>query len=230
MKAKHPKLCEEAEELYVQLYKKYPEKRDLTKTAEFLAATTNYSTFTDLYRHRYKMKKINQKKKHTTGTTKMILQIPLMSPNNTSTFSQGDNASMSSNDEALSIPEDTYNASMSSNDEALSIPEDTYNASMSSNDEALSIPEDTYNALVEELLKDPELHNVFNEMLDKTPHQQDVDEIIRQLELTQPEPDRNSEESPMTQQYNEFMDEIDAILPELEKQSPLESELEQLGW
>ena len=200
MKAKHPKLCEEAEELYVQLNKKYPEKRDLTKTSEFLTATTNYSTFTDLYRHRYKMKKINQKEKHTPETTEMVLQIPLMSANdiNMSTSSQGDNASMSSND-----------------------------------DEALSIPEDTYNMLVEELLKDPELHNVFNDMKDNTPHhkhQQDVDEIIRQLGLTQAEPDRNSEESPMTQQYKEFMDEIDAILPELEKQSPLESELEQLGW
>ena len=201
MKAKYPKQYEEAEELYEQLNQRYPEKRDLTKTSEFLSATTNYSTFTDLYRHRYKMKKTNQKEKRTPETTEMVLQIPLMTANDIdmSTSSQGHNASMSANDD----------------------------------EESLSIPEDTYNTLVEELLKDPELRNVFNDMTDNTPHhnhQQDVDEIIRQLGLTQAEPDRNSEESPMTQQYNEFMDEIDAILPELEKQSPLESELEQLGW
>ena len=227
MKANYPKQFGEAEELYEQLNKKYPEKRDLTKTSEFLTATTKHSTFTDLYRHRYKVKKTSQKEKHTPETTEMVLQIPLMAANDITTSSQGDNASMSSNnDEALSIPEDTYNM--------LTTSSQGDNASMSTNnDEALSIPEDTYNMLVEDLLKDPELRNVFNDMTDSHDtqrHQQDADEIIRQFGLTQAEPDRNGEKSPMTQLYNEFMDEIDAILPELEKQSPLESELEQLGW
>ena len=227
MKAKHPDLYQEAEQLYEQLNERYPEKRDLTKTLEFLNYTTQYFTFTDLYRDRYKKKKATPKEKVTPETqtsTEMVLEIPLMSSDdaNKTTSRQEDD------------------------------------------DQAICIPEDTYNMLVDELTRDPQLYNVFNDMTDNTlRHQQDVDEIIRQFGLTQAEQssvesptmsrqldelmgeiddilpeleegltqaDQSSVESPMSRQLDELRDEIDDILPEPEEQSRLEIELEQLGW
>ena len=226
MKAKHPDLYQEAEQLYEQLNEKYPEKRDLTKTSEFLIYTTQYSTFTDLYRDRYKKKKATPKEKvtpETQASTEMVLEIPLMSSDdvNKTTYRQEDD------------------------------------------DQPFCIPEDTYNMLVDELRRDPDLHNVFKDMTDNTlRHQQDVDEIIRQFGLTQADQscvenpmsrqldelmgeiadilpeleegltqaDQSSVESPMSRQLDELRDEIDDVLPEPEEQSRLENELELLGW
>ena len=207
MKNKYPDEYKEAEQFYQSLDLKYQNKRDLTKTTDFLHLTTGYHTFVELYRARAeetRKQKISQET-HATGDT-MSLEIQL-----------------------------------TSND-------DVNNAIHSQKvNESLCIPEDTYNALVNELAKDPQLYDMFNDILDTSAqpqqlvqttqdftlspqYQQEVDEIIHQLGLTQ---DRQTDaivQSPMSQQIDEILNELDDILPELMEQTPLEQELEQLGY
>ena len=78
VKTKHPEVYQDAERIYQMLDKRYPKKRDLTKTSEFLSLTTTYSTFTDLYRDTYKKRKADQKEKTIPGTQEMRLEISLM--------------------------------------------------------------------------------------------------------------------------------------------------------
>ena len=210
MKNKYPDEYKEAEQFYQSLDRKYQNKRDLTKTTDFLHLTTGYHTFVELYRARAeetRKQKISQE-----------------------THATGDTTSVTGDTMSLEIQ-------LMSND-------DINNAILN---ESLCIPEDTYNTLIDELAKDPQLYDMFNDILDTRPqpqqlvqttqdftsspqHQQEVDEIIHQLGLTQ---DRQTDvivQSPMSQQVDEILNELDDILPELMEQTPLEEELEQLGY
>ena len=105
VKAKHPELYREAEQIYQMLEEKYPLKRDLTKTSEFLTHTTEYSTFQDLYRDRYKKKKANLKEATVSVTQEMRLEIPLMTTHDTNKRP----SRQEDDDKQLCVPQDTYN-------------------------------------------------------------------------------------------------------------------------
>ena len=94
---KHPQLYAEADAFHNQLRAAYPNKRDLTKTHEFLVETTKYTDYRDFYcRKRLKVHKQQTVTTTTTTTTKhqdnMEINIELLTPQvvkeNTSSLSQ----------------------------------------------------------------------------------------------------------------------------------------------
>ena len=105
VKRKHPEAYKDAERIYQMLDKKYPTKRDLTKTTEFLSHTTEYTTFDELYRDTYQKRKTKQMEKTIPGTQEIRLEIPLMSANDIGTSRQ------ENGDQQLSLlTQDTYSA------------------------------------------------------------------------------------------------------------------------
>ena len=92
IQTKYSKIYKEAEDYYKQLNSQYPNKRDLTKTQEFLYLSTGYKTFTCYYKERHQAKKKQKtqtddnmemhqakKKQKTHADNNMELKIPLMS-------------------------------------------------------------------------------------------------------------------------------------------------------
>ena len=176
LKKKHPKVYEEADQYYETLNLKYPSKRDLTKTAEFLQFSTGHSTFIEYYRTRVK----NQKTKNAhTVEDNMALQIPLMDSEDVGTTKLFEKA-----------------------------------------DEALAIPDDVYNNIVSELVKDPQLYSIF----EKTAHQAEVSQGHQVDETTQ-QPKVSHQ-----QQFEEAIEELEDLLPQLFDQTPLEEELSRLTY
>ena len=104
LKKKYPEEYAEAERYYNQLNDKFPYKRDLIKTADFLQFSTGYSTFIEYYRMRSKPKeKPKPKEKAHTVEDNMSLQIPLMDSEDVCTTKLVEKA-----DQALAIPDDVY--------------------------------------------------------------------------------------------------------------------------
>ena len=68
IKRRTPDLYKEADEFFSILRAKHPEKRDLTKTHEFLVKTTCFSDYRDYY-NRTKLRKYNKRSTTTTTTT-----------------------------------------------------------------------------------------------------------------------------------------------------------------
>ena len=99
-RAKHPQVFAEAKQYCEELNKKYSTKRDLTKTDEFLAQTTKYTSYYQMYRERHETKMKKRKPEDT-----MALQIPLMDQNQVDIVIMGEKA-----DPSLMIPEDVYNS------------------------------------------------------------------------------------------------------------------------
>ena len=104
LKKKYPKEYKEATQYYDQLNKKYPDKRDLTKTDEFLFLSTGYTSFYQKYRAQE-----CQKKKKKTGDDNQIndtiaLKIPLMDKSDVEIAVISEKI-----DDSLLIPEDMYN-------------------------------------------------------------------------------------------------------------------------
>ena len=168
IKKKHPEVYEEAHQYYEALNMKYPSKRDLTKTGEFLQFATGYSTFIEYYN---RPRVTDHKTKKHTVDDNMALRIPLMDSEDVNTTKLYEKA-----------------------------------------DESLAIPDDVYNNLVSELAKDPQLYAIFEE----TTHQQHVEETTHQAEVSH------------QQQFEEVIEELDALLPKLHDQTPLEEELDAL--
>ena len=81
---KHTAIYQEACAIYNELRAKYPDKRDLTKTHDFLVRTTNYRDYRDYY-NRIKQAKVRKVSTTTTTTTttkvdNMELNIGLLTP------------------------------------------------------------------------------------------------------------------------------------------------------
>ena len=177
IKKKHPEVYEEAHRYYETLNLKYPSKRDLTKTGEFLQFATGYSTFIEYYN---RARVTDQKTKKHTVDDNMTLRIPLMDSEDVNTTKLYEKA-----------------------------------------DESLAIPDDVYNNIVSELAKDPQLYTIFEEtthqqQVEETTHQQQVEETTHQAEVSH------------QQQFEEIIEELDVLLPNLLDQTPLEEELEHL--
>ena len=101
LKKKYPKEYKEASQYYDQLNDKYPHKRDLTKTDEFLFLSTGYTSFYQKYRAQQECQKKTGDDNQTNDT--MALKIPLMEK------SDVEIAVISQKiDDSLLIPEDIY--------------------------------------------------------------------------------------------------------------------------
>ena len=103
LKKKYPKEYKEASQYYDQLNEKYPDKRDLTKTDEFLFLSTGYTSFYQKYRAQQECQKKKTGDDNQINDT-MALKIPLMEK------SDVEIAVISQKiDDSLLIPEDIYN-------------------------------------------------------------------------------------------------------------------------
>ena len=74
---KQPRIYEEANMFYNQLKAIHPNKRDLTRTHEFLVETTNYADYRDFYNR----KKVKHRKQRVTTTTTTTTQVDNMQLN-----------------------------------------------------------------------------------------------------------------------------------------------------
>ena len=227
---KYPIEYEEAELYYQNLNLKYPNKRDLTKTTDFLHFTTGYGSFIDYYRARAEDEKTKNITQEThTVEDNMSLRIQLMDNDDVSTAKLCEKA-----DESLAIPEDVYNSLISK----LAKDPQLYSIfnGMSVDNSQQPLEQQQFDETTRELGLSPE-------------HQQQVDEIIHQLELSQdqqteviiPGPVSHQQQQMETniagpvshqQQFDEIIQELDELLPELfeEEQTLLEKELTRLGY
>ena len=228
---KYPKVYEEVEQYYQTLNLKYPNKRDLTKTTDFLHFTTGYGSFIDYYRARAEDEK---KKKDITQEThtvedNMSLRIQLMDNDDVNMIKLCEKP-----DESLPIPEDVYNSLIS---ELAKDPQlySIFNG-MSVDNSQQPLEQQQFDETTREFGLSPE-------------DQQQVDEIVRQLELSQdqqteviiPGPVSHQQQQMETniagpvshqQQFDEIIQELDELLPKLfeEEQTLLEKELTHLGY
>ena len=206
-KNKYPDIYAEAEEFYTCLDQIYPLKRDLRKTAEFLHMTNGVTTIQQQY---YKNKCL-KKTKENHSTDNMMLHIPLLNYDETSTHIRqqinahtGETSTVTGiSQESSGIPD--VHADESSGipdvhaDESLSIPDVHADESLSipdvHADESLSIPDKVYEDLIFELRKDPHLKAIFNDF-------------------------ESSEEDDIMQE----------LIPHSDEETPLEWELHNLGY
>ena len=99
---KNKEVYAEAKQFYDDLDKKYPEKRDLTKTDEFLQQTTGYTSFYQRSRAKYQIQK--QKHNNNQKIKGMSLEIPLMDKGDVEITVMAEKV-----DESLAIPDHIYN-------------------------------------------------------------------------------------------------------------------------
>ena len=220
VKHKHPQVYSEANKWYKQLDEMYPDKRDLRKTLEFLRMTMGVKT----YNQYYELNRPNRKRKNETVeksskkqaqekngiVDNMMLKIPLMKMS-----------------ESI-----LQRASTINDDESF-----------------LSITDQEYEAVIEELRNDPDLYAIYNdlngEIADKNTYQDNILDMseVQQMEITVEHTDENESFLNIPNQvYEEIIQELDQdsdlcsifndidVDIEYNEKSPLEEELDILGW
>ena len=191
---KHPDIYKEAEAFYKMLNQKYPEKRDLCKTIEYLELTTGAITYNQYYSHRKQDKRARDKRETASETTttgqyvdsmanettttgqhvdSMVLQIPLLSgqsvANNMSLDipEYEDVITEINNDSDLRavFNDCTTTMDMSASESNTSASESNTSASESNTMQSfLGVIEQDLQDFVEELVNDPQLNQVFDDM------------------------------------------------------------------
>ena len=177
---RHPDVYSEANECYDSLDVKYPGKRDLCKTLEFLQLTTGVNSYSQLYHSNRQKNKPKNKKAETTTTKKqhtdrMVLEIPLINSNTLT-------------DETLSLNMPVYNELMDEirNDPDLhailndfTIPGDEttdMSGPQHAGESFLGLPDKDYEGLVQELCDDPDLAMIFND-IEQTPLEKELSNL-----------------------------------------------------
>ena len=155
---KAPQIYAEANSFYNTLKATHPNKRDLTKTHEFLVRTTNYTDYRDYY-SRKKLKRYEQRSTTTTTTTttttrvdNMALNIDLLTPEvvaeNTKTPLQV-------------MPDDLYHQLL---------------AEISVDPQLQPVLNDMIAPQADELVDDPELDEILKD-LGQTPLEKELDDM-----------------------------------------------------
>ena len=109
IEAKCPQVYNEAMKYYEQLDSAYPQKRDLTKTVEFLYLTTGVSSFSEYYHKKRLEKGKKQPEKEPSIVDNMVLKIPLFDPKDKNTLgSFPEQQEVSVHEAPLPIPDAVY--------------------------------------------------------------------------------------------------------------------------
>ena len=174
VKARYSEVYQEAEGFFNQLLAGNPERRDLTKTHEFLLATTSFKSHDQYYNRKRGLRK--------QLCYDMELKIPLLTQDSTisNTEQPLEIASVNVTEEPLVISD------VSNTEQPLEI------ASVNVTEEPLVISDDLYHDLIRELRSDPELYSIFNDMNipetipDKVvtkipPEPENINDIIQEL-------------------------------------------------
>ena len=219
IKANYSEPFAEAKAFYEKLNNKYPTRRDLTKTDDFIAETTKYNSAYDMYRSRYETK--TKAKKNQQKDT-MALEIPLMNKEQVDIVVMGEKV-----DPSIAIPEDVYQGLVTDlcQDPALAMffKENT-------EEEQPNLADEQVNKLGEEQ------PNLADEQVNKLGEEQPnlADEQVNKLGEEQPnladeQVNKLGEEQPnlADEEVNKLLQEVDDILPQISDQTELEKELEQ---
>ena len=215
VEVKYPQAYREADNHYNQLNTKYPNKRDLCKTIEYIQLTTGIKTYSEYYHHNrpgYKRKnqeveETNKKQVQDSIVDNMVLEIPLM---NTSE----------------KIPSINTSESMAN----IQLEE--------ANELSLDILQ--YEEIIQELRNDPDLYNICNDL---STYGDDIVDMsgVEKLEVTVEHtgesflniPDKVYEdiiqELTNDPDLSMIFDDIDVDI-EYQEQTPLEKELVDLGY
>ena len=215
LKAKHPDVYSEADELYTELNKLYPDKRDLRKTIEFLHITSGIKNINEYY-YRNRVSKKTEKN-HITDN--MLLEIPLLNQN-TLTNNQNESPmvipqeiNVHTDESPTVIPQEI---NVHTDESPMVIPQEInvhtdesptvipQEINVHTDESPMVIPDKIYEDLLRELRKDPDLHAIFNDF-DLSEEDQAIPETVPELEN------------------------IDDIL-NIDEQTPLEWELYTLGY
>ena len=174
VQVKYPDAYNDAEACYETLNAKYPNKRDLTKTIEFVQLNTGATTYAQYYSYRKQQKREQEKKQaqatETTTTARndmFDLRIPLLSPE------------IVENNRSLNIPEypevmteivadpdlrTVFNQLTTPDGETMDTCSSENNTAgpENLNDLVEQLSSENLNDLVDQLIKDPLLDEVFN--------------------------------------------------------------------
>ena len=227
-----PDLYNEAKTYYEELRLRYPGKRDMCKTSEFLRKTKGFDSFEEYYLERAKQKRregqtTERKLNQTTRTgivDNMVLNIPLMTNEATKDPSEtGDHTRTGIVDNrGLNIPLMT--------NEATKDPSETGDHEL-----PLVISDDIYEDLLAELRNDPDLYNILNDF-DVDLYQEEV-QVIQEKQDTIPNHQCQQDQANTTTSHDEIISELskDPILYDIInnmdiEQTPLEKELTTLGY
>ena len=200
----HGDVYVEAQECYEETKRKNPGRKDLTKTVDFMNVVMPYKEIPLYYYTRQKKQKSRQR---STSTTTMVLNIPLI-PNteipSTTTPQPGDDHTETSVQEDQEIPSTTTPQPGDDHTET-SVQEDQEIPSTTT----LPIPDHVYQGLLNEIMQDPDLYQIFN---DFNPNPLDTG-IQENVEVLHEDNDSN------TDMWDAFQD-----------QTPLERELMEQGY
>ena len=206
LKVKHPEIYREADLFYTELDERYPEKRDLRKTIEFLHNTEGIDNFKEYYYRN----KVSKRAQQNPNNDNMVLRIPLLD-NNTLTAIPEVNVHATTvipevNVHATTvIPEVNVHATTAIPEvnvhATTAIPEVNVHATTvipevnvhattaipEVKEPPLVIPDHIYEDLVRELRNDPDLQAIFEDMNDinlsedHQPVDNEVENIIQDL-------------------------------------------------
>ena len=215
VETKYPQIYEEAKKCYDQIDVVYPNKRDLTKTVEYLYISAGVTSLNQYYHKRREEKVKNMLEKEHGIDDNMVRE-------------HGINDNM--------VKEHRINDNM-----VLKIPlfdaKDSNKPGTSSHQqqEPLPIPDDLYQTLLQELRNDPELYSIFNDMDMSGGDSIDLSE--EQLSVTSEQPDESIPDTLCEDivhelcedpQLRDILDDMD--IGEYNEQTPLERELSGLNY
>ena len=174
IKANHSEVFAEAKAFYEELNVKHPQRRDLTKTDDFIAKTTKYKSAYEMYRSRYETKSKENQQKDT-----FTLEIPLMSKKETEITTMYEKA-----DPSLDIPEDVYQSILKDLQQdpvtSMYFKQNTEKeeGQPNSNGEQVNDLLEELNAILPQVLDQPEYEDILPEIPEQTELEKELENII----------------------------------------------------
>ena len=254
---KYPEVYADAEACYTRLNARYPDKRDLSKTIEYVQLTTGAITYSQYYNHRKQEKKSRNKgetageteEKTTTGqdvvTDNMVLQIPLL---HSDTVANNLSLNIPQHEEVMveimndSVLHAVFNNFTTPDGETLdtSGSESMEVTSHHAGESFLGVPEQAVQDLPREHVKDPELGKIFHDM--ETELEDLVSDYANQTPLEgesfldvpeQAVQDLARElvkDPELGKIFHDMETELEDLVSDYANQTPLEKELSDIGW
>ena len=205
----HGDIYTEAQELYEEIKRKNPGRKDLTKTVDFMNVAMPYKAI-PLYYYAKQKKQKSPRRSTPTSTSTMVLNIPLMASTEipSTTTPPGDDHTEMSEQEDQEIPSTT------------TPPGDDHTEMSEQEDQeipltaTLPIPDRVYEGLLHEIMQDPDLYKIFNDF-NPNPLDNDDTGIQENVEIWHEDGQGN------TDMWDAFT---------FQDQTPLERELLQQGY
>ena len=158
---KHPDIYKDAEAFYKMLNHKYPEKRDLCKTIEYLELTTGAITYHQYYSHRKQDKRARDKRETASETTTTGQHVDSMASETTTTGQHVDSMASettTTGQHVDSMASETTTTGQHVDSMVLQIP--LLSSQSVANNMSLDIPQ--YEDVMTEINNDSDLRAVFN--------------------------------------------------------------------